>query len=60
MSSNKLSEWIREVAEIICSKCSTQDDADTYDPENTFYDYGWRATEKHCYCPDCAKKYLKQ
>lgn len=24
-----------------------------------FFSRGWRATEKHCYCPKCAKKYLK-
>ncbi len=47
---------------IECSKCNyitgTQDDEDEAVKE--FYKLGWRATDRNCYCPKCAKKYLKR
>jgi len=47
---------------IICTKCNLHypvNEMDEWDAITHFIQKGWRATEKHCYCPKCAKKYLK-
>ena len=50
-------------AEIQCGKCQKKeanmgvDDLDY--AISCYYDEGWRATERHTYCPKCAKKFLK-
>lgn len=46
----------------ITIKCTKCDEEDNYMNVNTtsidsFFKKGWRATDKHCYCPACAKKY---
>ena len=49
---------------IMCSSCKKQlkygsNPSDVSDSIETFYDEGWRATNKNCYCPECAKIKLK-
>lgn len=47
---------------ISCTKCKEGDNTfncDEYDSASHFYKIGWRRTERHCYCPKCSKKYLK-
>jgi len=57
----QLIEYCDTTTEIFCSRCRetgiTQGDESI--ASDDFYDRGWRATENHSYCPDCAKKYLK-
>jgi len=47
---------------IKCTKCqeTRTEWLDEYDAVDYFFEKGWRATENHCYCPKCSKKYLKQ
>jgi len=57
--------WGELVSEhtISCTKCRKTDNimqCDEYDACESFFEDGWRKTNAHCYCPKCAKKYLKQ
>jgi hypothetical protein len=58
----QLIEHCNTVTDIICTKCRDTDMtyASEYVACDDFFDKGWRATENHTYCPNCAKKYLKQ
>lgn len=56
--------WDSVVTEstIGCTKCKKQGDIcmdDGYEASDYFFGEGWRVTPNHCYCPKCAKKYLK-
>lgn len=44
-----------------CTRCGHEDEQMGNKEETIFgfYDDGWRATERHLYCPDCAIKFLK-
>lgn len=50
-----------EVTTISCSRCDAEDEIqdDLYGAATHFFDEGWRGTDRHTYCPSCAKKYLK-
>lgn len=61
-NSEQLIGFCLQEVTIECAKCKKvdgeyQSSLDYAMPE--FFSRGWRATEKHCYCPKCAKKYLK-
>lgn len=57
---DELTDYIQEIAEICCDKCNNSDASyNVGNSEDTFFNRGWRATPNKCYCPDCAKKYLK-
>jgi Zn finger protein HypA/HybF involved in hydrogenase expression len=60
-NSYQLEGYCMEETTIECTKCKkmsgVQCDA-SYAMDN-FFKEGWRATDNHCYCPKCAKKYLK-
>lgn len=48
--------------EITCTKCGKtiyEMDADDYQAIKEFIRKGWRVTKNHCYCPECAEKYIK-
>lgn len=51
--------YTQTITEIVCSKCNKNEsiDGDDYDAIAYFYEKGWRATEKNCYCPSCRKKF---
>lgn len=60
-TADDLDGWYMVEATIECTKCRAIDGTENdYDAAEEFYDGGWRATENHCYCPKCAKKYLKK
>ena len=54
----ELLDWTVTSTTIICSSCKATDEIHD-DYVDFFYQNGWRATISKCYCPDCAKKYLK-
>ena len=60
----ELEDSISMVAEITCSKCEISDDNhfvdDSMEAAKDFYIDGWRATDRHTYCPSCAYKFLKK
>lgn len=43
-----------------CKETDNTFNCDEYDTANYMFKKGWRRTENHCYCPQCAKKHLKQ
>lgn len=48
---------------ITCSKCNDTDNAFNIDDQvavEYFFKQGWRRTPHNLYCPECAKKHLKQ
>lgn len=54
--------FVCQTVEINCSKCGKTHiiaGIDDYGAINDFIKRGWRATQKNCYCPDCAPKYTK-
>lgn len=57
-----LLDYTDTVTEITCTSCQTTDSSssDEYDAIEHWFEEGWRATETRSYCPDCAKKRLKQ
>ncbi len=60
---DQLHEDILTIQEISCSKCRERNDLmniDDFDAADIFFKNGWRRTERHCYCPKCAKKHLKK
>lgn len=49
---------------IFCSNCHIQksigtNPCDAMNSVEAFFEEGWRATAKNCYCPKCAKRKLK-
>jgi len=59
-----LGEDIMTTCDIQCSKPNCKESAslhciDEYGAADVFFENGWRRTENYCYCPKCAKKYLK-
>ncbi len=62
-TSDQLGSYCNEetTTEIACTKCEKDKTvwADEYEAVEEFFKLGWRATPLHCYCPKCAKKYLK-
>lgn len=56
-----LLDFCIEETTVTCDKCghSTSANSDAIGSSEWFYSRGWRGTSKHCYCPVCAKKYLK-
>ena len=59
---NQLEEFCLEEVSIECTKCKKVDgeyNSDLYFAAPNFFSKGWRATSQNCYCPECAKKYLK-
>ena len=59
----QLMDAVRLVSHISCSKCDADGEDEVFDDNEAiegFYAEGWRATERHTYCPKCAKKYLKR
>ncbi len=56
-----LDGYVFTTTDISCSKCSESDTTggDEYEAMKYFFNKGWRATPNNCYCPKCAKKYLK-
>jgi hypothetical protein len=57
-----LGNYTIQSVEISCTKCGKtiyEMDADDYQAIKEFIRKGWRATEKHCYCPECAEKHTK-
>ena len=51
-----------ESVEITCTKCGKtayEMEADNYQATKEFIRKGWKATKNHCYCPECADKYVK-
>lgn len=56
-----LIDFIELEASIECSKCKKGDMVMYSDTgEDYFFEAGWRATKDNVYCPECAKKKLKQ
>lgn len=61
-SADRLMEWIDSITTVTCTKCRKQyttGAVDQYSDSEYIFDKGWIATEANCYCPDCAKKFLK-
>lgn len=58
----QLVDHIYETTQISCDKCEETSTVycDGGDGMASFYRAGWRGTRNHCYCPKCAKKYLKR
>jgi hypothetical protein len=58
----KLGYFCTSSTSLDCFKCRTIQtiDGEPDDVLEIFDEKGWRATEKNCYCPKCAKKYLKK
>lgn len=54
-----LTEHIAETSVITCTKCGAEEEAWSDGAEDRFFNNGWRSTQRSCYCPDCAPKYLK-
>jgi len=56
-----LAGYIETEISIHCTKC---DDAsmlyNVIDADQEAYAEGWRVTDNHCYCPNCAPVYLKK
>lgn len=54
--------FVMQTTQISCTKCSAGDenDCDYLEAIEEFIKMGWRATDRHCYCSKCAKKYLKR
>jgi len=57
----QLYDSVHTFSTITCSRCGKSEDRLGNDDEclDGFFDYGWRATANHTYCPKCAEKYLK-
>ena len=53
---NNLMEASYEIITLLCTRCNLSEEMDFFCAEE-FYQNGWRATEKHTYCPTCAKKF---
>lgn len=60
-SAEQLLDSVCEMTEIVCDKCGHKDEmpCDSFDAVNNWFEEGWRQTLHKCYCPECAKKYLK-
>ena len=58
---NNFEGFVQEHTEISCTRCNNFEisDFDYGMSIEEFIENGWRATNKHCYCPECAKKFLK-
>jgi len=57
---SELASFAEEVTNISCTRCELYDGqllGDFVSCLEEFYGMGWRATKKHCYCPNCAKKF---
>lgn len=54
-----LRDCIQIEASIECTKCYKGTLVDDMFGEEDAYKQGWRTTKNNCYCPLCAKKYLK-
>lgn len=54
-----LNDFVMTITTIQCDKCS-EESVSEFDDTEGFYTNGWRATENTCYCPNCAKKYIKK
>lgn len=62
-NSDQLADFCEVEVAIKCTRCDKVgflSFCDQYEAADIFFEEGWRATEKHCYCPKCAEKYLKQ
>lgn len=62
-SAQELEEYCYDSVDICCSKCNTNNtvgDMADYCAAKEFFKLGWRATLHNCYCPKCAKKYIKE
>ncbi len=57
----QLADNVMIEATIECTKCREGDNVmcDEDQALEYFFGEGWRCTPNHCYCPKCAKKYLK-
>lgn len=45
---------------IICSKCNEVGGTENeIDPEQDFFDCGWRVANGEVYCPKCTEEYLR-
>ncbi len=56
----QLQEHIETVAKIMCTKCGAfENDYDEEMLSEKCLKQGWKTTKNHCYCPDCANKFLK-
>ena len=61
-TANQLYNCIMSEHTIDCNKCGKSDSlmmTDDWGACDKFFKDGWRVTPSYCYCPDCAKKYLK-
>jgi hypothetical protein len=61
-TADQLAEYSITETTVTCTKCEKivgdfEDDPDLF--ALNIFKKGWRATNNHCYCPTCAKKYLK-
>jgi len=62
-SADQLYDSCMTSTEISCSKCYGSNNVngmDEWEAIEHFFGKGWRATTSHTYCPECAKKHLKQ
>lgn len=57
----QLYDSVQTTTDITCTKCRKSDITcgDEWIACDTFFSKGWRATPNNTYCPDCAKKHLK-
>jgi hypothetical protein len=58
-SIDSLASFAEEVIYILCTRCEYEGQTGgefEYALEE-FYKNGWKATDKHCYCPNCAEKF---
>lgn len=55
----RLTSFAEETVEVACTRCDAEEtvSGEYYDSLEYFYNEGWRATEKHCYCPNCSEKF---
>ncbi len=61
-TADELEGYCLDEVSIECTKCkdlNVEYNTDLYDALPVFFFNGWRATNQNCYCPKCAKKYLK-
>lgn len=58
---DQLEDFIHTVSHIRCTRCAEENsiEGDYTDASEGFFTKGWRVTQSNAYCPNCAKKKIK-
>jgi hypothetical protein len=62
-SAQELEEYCYDTIDICCSKCHISNSISGVNDccaAEEFFKLGWRATLYNCYCPKCAKRYIRE